>query len=318
MRLLRIVFLAVGAGVLVWLVVRFSAGAIAASLAQVAWWQFILICLVYGFSMAVDTLGWRYAFASDRVPFRRLFAARVAGEAINVVTAVASVGGEAVKTWLVRRDVPYEESVPSVIVAKTAITVAQMLLLLLGIILAWTAVGIDPRLLKGMLLLLLLEVLGIGGFVATQVTGLIARTGRLLAGFGVAQAGRYGGRLDGALRSYYRLHWRRLLISLGCHFAGWLFSVAEAVLILAVIRVPASMAMAVVIEGFGSGVRFVTFLVPASLGALEGANVAVFPALGFTASAGLVFSLLRRARQAVWIGVGIVLLVVMRLRRPRD
>ncbi len=318
MRLLRIVFLAVGVAVLVWLVARFGAGAIAASLAQVAWWQFGLICLVYGLSMTVDTLGWRYAFSGDRVPFRRLLAARIAGEAVNAVTAVASVGGEAVKAWLVRRDVPYEESVPSVIVAKTAITVAQLLLLVLGIVLAWTTVTIDSRLMKGMLWLLLVEAVGVGGFVASQVTGLIARASRLLAAFGIAQAGTYGGRLDEALRSFYRRHWRRLLVSVGCHFAGWLFSVAEAALILAVIAVPASFAMAVVIEAFGSGVRFVTFLVPASIGALEGANVAIFPALGFTASAGLVFSLLRRARQAVWIAAGIVVLVVMRLRRPRD
>jgi uncharacterized membrane protein YbhN (UPF0104 family) len=318
MRLLRIVFLAAGVAVLIWLVVRFGAGAVAASLAQVAWWQFVLVCLVYGLSMAVDTLGWRYAFASDRVPLRRLFAARVAGEAVNALTAMASVGGEAVKAWLVRRDVPYEESVPSVIVAKTAITVAQLLLLLTGIILAVTVVSIDSRLLKGMLALLLIEALAVGGFLATQVTGLVARASRLLSAFGVAQAGMYGGRLDEALRSYYRRQWRRSLISLGWHLVGWLFSVAEAALILTVIGVPASFAMAMVIEAFGSGVRFVTFLVPASLGALEGANVAVFPALGFSASAGLVFSLIRRARQAVWIAAGIVMLVVMRLRPPRD
>src|SRR6266542_1757585 len=228
MRLLRIVFLVAGVAVLGWLVVRFGAGAVAASLAQVAWWQFVLICLVYGLSMAVDTFGWRYAFASDRVPLRRLFAARVAGEAVNVLTAMASVGGEAVKAWLVRRDVPYEESVPSVIVAKTAITVAQMLLLVAGITLAVTVVSIDSRLLKGMLALLLIEALAVGGFLATQVTGLVARAGRLLTAFGVAQAGMYGGRLDEALRSYYRRQWRRCLISVGWHFVGWLFSVAEA------------------------------------------------------------------------------------------
>jgi len=61
----------------------------------------------------------------------------LAGEALNVVTAVGAVGGEAAKAWLVRRDVTYEESVPSVIVAKTTITLAQALFLLLGLLLAW-------------------------------------------------------------------------------------------------------------------------------------------------------------------------------------
>ena len=321
MRALRIILFLLGIALLAWLVARFGAGAIASSLAQVTWWQLALICLVYGLSMTADTMGWRYAFAGNRVPFHRLLAARIAGEAINVVTAVASVGGEAVKAWLVRRDVPYEESVPSVIVAKTAITVAQALLLLLGILLARTALTVDSRFITGMLWLLLIEALAVGGFLAAQLTGLMGRAGRLLVLFGVSRADTYGERFDEALRAFYRRHWRRFLVSVGCHFVGWLFSVIEAALVLSITGVPTSLAMATVIEALGSGVRFATFLVPASLGALESANAAAFAALGFGASAGLVFSLLRRARQAVWIGAGIVLLVVMRgprsfLREP--
>jgi glycosyltransferase 2 family protein len=85
--------------------------------------------------------------------------------------------------------------------------------------------------------------------------------------------------------------------------------VAEALLILAVFGLPASLLVATVIEAFGSGVRFATFFVPASLGALDGANAGAFAALGWTASARLAFSVVRRARQAVWIGVGLVILL---------
>src|SRR5512132_3768678 len=63
-------------------------------------WRSLLVCLPFGLIMAVDTLGWRYAFSYDRVPFLRLLAARTAGEALNIVTALGSVGGEAVKVWL--------------------------------------------------------------------------------------------------------------------------------------------------------------------------------------------------------------------------
>ena len=45
----------------------------------------------------------------------------------------SSVGGEAVKAWLIRRDVAYEESVPSVVIAKTTLTIAQALFLLIGV-----------------------------------------------------------------------------------------------------------------------------------------------------------------------------------------
>jgi glycosyltransferase 2 family protein len=73
-------------------------------------------------------------------------------------------------------------------------------------------------------------------------------------------------------------------------------------------------ATATVIEAVGSGVRFATFLVPGSLGVLEGANTGLFVALGLSASAGLAFSLVRRARQAVWIAIGLLLLVAASLQ----
>jgi len=66
-----------------------------------------------------------------------------------------------------------------------------------------------------------------------------------------------------------------------------------------------------VIEALGAGVRFATFLVPASIGAFESANAAAFEAIGLGAGAGLAFSFVRRARQLVWIGIGLLVLASM-------
>lgn len=67
------------------------------TLRQFTWWQFLVICLPSAAIMAADTLGWRCAFARDRAPFWRLYPARVIGEALNMVIAVGSVGGDAAK-----------------------------------------------------------------------------------------------------------------------------------------------------------------------------------------------------------------------------
>jgi hypothetical protein len=71
-------------------------------------------------------------------------------------------------------------------------------------------------------------------------------------------------------------------------------------------------ATALVIEAFGSAVRFASFMVPANLGTLEGANVALFDALAMGGTAGMTFSLVRRARQIVWVLIGLVALALMR------
>src|SRR5215467_13292558 len=116
------------------------------SLATVAGLAIMVVLIVRvgsddALTAAARALGWRYAFAYDRVPFLRLMAARIAGEAVNVVTAVAPVGGDAVKVWFLRPHVPYRESVASVIIAKTTITLSQALFLLVGVVAAvWLAV----------------------------------------------------------------------------------------------------------------------------------------------------------------------------------
>jgi len=92
----------------------------------------------------------------------------------------------------------------------------------------------------------------------------------------------------------------------------------EATLMLWLLGVTTSVTTATVVEALGSGVRFASFMVPAGLGVFEGANAAAFGALGFGAAAGLAFSVVRRARQIVWIALGLLVLVCMRLADARS
>src|SRR5918996_4458799 len=105
MRAAKTVLFILGVGLLALLVYQVGGESILDALTRLTWWKLLLVCVPSALIAAVDTLGWRFAFPRDRVSFGRLYAARVAGEALNVVTALGSVGGEAVKVWLIRRDV---------------------------------------------------------------------------------------------------------------------------------------------------------------------------------------------------------------------
>ena len=311
MRGLKLVLLVLGIAVIGFSVHRIGWTPILETLARLTWWQLVVVCLPYAVITAVDTLGWRFAFPRDPAPFHRLYGARLAGEALNLVTAFGSVGGEAVKAWLIRRDVAYEESVPSVVIAKTTLTIAQALFLLIGVALAWAMLTTDSRVLGAMLWLLVVEVVAAAGFVGVQMAGIVGRAGRLLEWFGVLKRDDSARRLDADLRDYYRRDWRRLSLSTGFHLAGWLLGAVEVYLILIFLEIPADLVTATVIEALGAGVRFATFLVPASLGAFESANAAAFEAMGLGAGAGLAFSFVRRARQLAWVGIGVLVLVSM-------
>ena len=314
MRILRAVLLVGGLVVLAVLVVRVGLDSVLTVLGRLSWWQLVLVCIPYGLIMAVDTLGWRYAFMNSAPPYSRMLAARTAGEAVNIVTALGSVGGEAVKVWLLRPAVPYEESVPSIVIAKTTSTMAQALLLGVGTILALAATKLDVDVIWAMGALLGVELLLVGGFFVTQVAGLVRRVGRLLTWSGLIKDASAADDLDARLRRYYRESWPRFALSVSFHFCGWLLGALEVLVILYVLEIPVGVVTAIVIEAVGSGVRFVSFLVPGSLGVLEGANTGVFDALRLGASAGLAFSLVRRARQGVWIGIGLIVLVVARMQ----
>lgn len=311
MRTTRLLLLAGGIALFVALLWRIGLAAVLAAFGTLSWRLPLLLCFPACAMIACDTLGWRFAFRRDRVPFGALFAARLAGEAFNVTTPTGSVGGEPVKAWLIRRYVPLTESLPSVVIAKTTITIGQTLFLLAGIVVAWAMLPAASGLLAVMWWLLVLECLGTGGFVAVQVLGAAGRMGRVLHRLGIldrAGDGSTAGRIDQAFAHFYRREPRRLALSIGWHFAGWALGVLETYLILSGLGLEVSLGTATVVDAFGAGVGFASFLIPARLGAQEAGDVAVFVALGLGAPAGLAFTLVRRLREATWAALGLATL----------
>jgi uncharacterized protein (TIRG00374 family) len=314
------VLLLVGVVTLGYLVADNDPAAILASFASLGWRLGVLIVFPMGLVAYLDALGWRYAFTRDRVGVDTLLWTRLAGEAFNLTTPTAALGGEAVKTWLLRDRVPLPELVSSVIVAKTTITIGQGLLLLLGVVLAWTSIAADSRILTAMEWLVVLEIVSLIVFVLAQTRGLASFGGRVLARLGLDRfASPEGlGRVDRALAGFYLRQPRRLGLSVAFHFLAWLLGALETWMILSFLGTPVSLATATVIEAFGMGIRFATFLIPSSLGALEGGYAATFAALGLGATRGVTFSLVRRVREIVWIGVGLVAFALLRVPRPPD
>jgi putative membrane protein len=318
-RALRIALVLVGVALLVAMIAWNDPAAILASIRRLGWGLLLVIVVPATLVMFFDTLGWRFAFERDRVPFRTLVGVRLAGEAFNMATPTAALGGEAVKAWLLRGTVPLEESLPSVIVAKTTITIAQGLFLLIGVAIAWTSAMPNSTLLRVMQWLLVIEALGLVGFVVGQTAGLLGRVERVLDRLGWHPGRGRGvlGRVDDVLARFYRDRPWRLTLSIAFHLIAWLLGVIETYLILHLLDIPVSLTTATLIEAFGAAIKFATFLIPASLGALEGGYAATFVALGLAASTGVSFSLVRRIREAAWVAIGLLVFALMRPRTAR-
>ena len=308
-----------GVALLAALVAQNDPAAVLTSITDLSWRLGIVVFFPAVLVALFDTFGWRYAFLSGAVPFGPLAASRLAGEAFNMATPTAAVGGEAVKAWLLRGHAPLDATLASVIVAKTTITLGQGLYFLLGVVVAWRTGLTGSALLYGMLWLLGIEAVALGLFVLVQTRGMLGWTLRLVERLGVRPPRGQAtlGRVDDALGQFYRTAPGRLGLSIGFHFIAWLMGSVETWLILKFLGSEVSLATATVIEAFGTAIKVATFLVPASLGVLEGGFLATFATLGLSSTTAISFSLVKRLREAVWVAIGLIAFAVMRPREPR-
>jgi len=318
MTAFRLTLLGLGVALLGYLVVEVGPETLLASFRALSWGFLLIVWFPFALITLLDTLGWRYAFRRDLTSFPRLVAVRLAGEAFNATTPTA-MGGEPVKAYLLRPQVPLGEGVASVIVAKTTLAVAQGLFLVVGIALALTTLPAPtPPLLQGMMWL------AAGGAVALAVSIFAQQKGVLVGGLTFLRwLGLYWGdhrreelrRLDTALSAFYREHRGRLALSILFHFLGWVVGSVEVYLILHLTGISVSVVTALIIEAFITAIRSAAFLIPAGLGVLEGGSMAVFAAFGLGAGVGLSMTLVRRARELTWVAVGLVALSLYRATR---
>src|SRR5690242_20481199 len=149
MSRLRLILLGCGVALFGVLLADIGPQPILDAFARLSWSVLLIVWFPFVLINVCDTLGWRFAFPRGRVPFRTLFMARLAGEAFNATTPGASVGGEPVKAALIRHHVDYHESAASLVVAKTTITISQVLFLAFGLAVMPRA-GVEPRLLRAL------------------------------------------------------------------------------------------------------------------------------------------------------------------------
>lgn len=271
---------------------------------------------------AIEAYGWKVTLgpSAQTVPFWRLFAIRTAGEVVNMTTPTAYVGGEPLKAYLLKKhQVPMVEGLASVVIAKTTMTIAEVLFILLGIGLGvWLLGGQDSsgQTVAAALLSVGLLAFGTAAFVFVQRQGLFTWILELLRKLGI-RIGFLEAReeqlreLDRTILGFYTNHRPAFVASTGLYFLGWLAEALEVYVIIAFLGGPATAWSAVSIGALSVFIKGGTFFIPGSLGAQDGGNLLLLKAFGYSDVTGITFALLRRFRELVWIGIGLLCLAVV-------
>jgi uncharacterized protein (TIRG00374 family) len=112
--------------------------------------------------------------------------------------------------------------------------------------------------------------------------------------------------LDASLSRYYREYPRRAVLAFVLFFLSWALHAAEVYLMFWLLGHPISPALAICLDALAMLFTALGFFIPASAGVQEGGNILL--ALGFDlgVALGVAFSVLRRLREAFWMGLGLV------------
>lgn len=308
----RVAMGVIGLGLVGYLLWTVGMDSVLASFRVLSWRVLLVVFLPAALLKLTDARAWSALLPPRSVGLSRLLNVILAGQAVAAVTPTGLVGGDAVKVFLVRPHLDRRDAVASLIVAHTTGTASQGIFLLVGLILASHLSAAATPLVRIMWWLVLLETFAIAAFVLLQLRGVAARGERLLARLGLSKSSLPASALhvDDSLAAFYRRDRMRLVWSFAWHLLGWLLGALEVGAILYLSGIAVSVSTAFVIEALGTGISFATFFMPVQWGIDEGGSVAIFSALGLSPAAGLSLSLVRRAREVVWVAIGLALLSV--------
>ncbi len=314
-RLFKLGYLFLGLGLLGWILAQVDLAEVWQRVRQIGLEGFALVMALYALTFLTDVIGWQVTFRNIPLNLRwcgRLYLVRMLGEALNNVTPMASMGGEPLKATVLKEHfgVGLREAGASLVLAKTSNLLGLLLFLYCGFALLMVSPklggayqGLAATGLVGLTMGALLFYLIQRHAISTRIGSALART-------------RIGRRLESVLHliedldqrllHFYTRSHGRFATSLALALANWLLGVVEVWFVMHLLGHPLSLTDAWILESMIQMVRAAVFFIPAGIGAQEGVFLVLTGALTGLPELGVAFSLIRRARELIWITLGLL------------
>lgn len=279
-------------------------------------WGVVLMIAVYKFAFVLDSWAWLLTFQS--LPGRliwiwRLWLVRMVGEAVNNATPLAGMGGEPVKAAILNKTwgIGYGEGLASIVLARTTFVIGLIPFLLIGFALVLVEPALEPSFKWAAGSGLVALCLGIVAFFAIQRLRVTSRTGGWFAK-AISHAGLEGifekvGTFEDRLVAFYAHARPRFAATVLLSFFNWALGALEVWVAFALLGADVTFAEAWIIEAIVQLVRVGVFFIPLSLGTQEGAFVLVVGALTGAPALGIAAAVLRRFRELVVLGAGLLM-----------
>ncbi len=319
-RLLRLLFVAAGVALVVWMFRTVGWPAIEANLKAIGGWFFFLVAL-YTLAQAAFALGW-WAVMDPRPKLSRLprlLGVYLAGDSANYL-APGGVAGEPLKVRLLSSEMPPGRALVSVTLHKHVDLLAQWLFVLCGVGVTLASFPLSASARAGALAGAAVLGAMLLGLTWALRRGTYAPALRWLSRFKTLSA-RLTRHHDGAravdegIQRFYGEKRGAFAAGVALCFLGWCGGAVETWIILRLLAPGHGWPAAFGIEALSMVLTTLLLFVPARIGGAEGARAGVCVLLGLTAAQGIAYGLVRRARELVWLLPGLAVMLARSGRR---
>jgi len=308
----------VGVIFLLYLIRRIGLAAVWENITHFGWWFLLTFGLAATWLFLQSCAWWKIQDTFfERVPLAELFRVKIISDAFNLILPSASMGGDAMRAFMIRKHVPLRNGVPAVLFDKTIDFVASMVFLVTGLVLGLIFLRLPQALVIPAVVSVAMTAAAIVLLVIVQrrgVTSGLLRLGVFLPG-AIAWVGSKQSQFLAMDENFRLLHSGRasralppLLLHLGSRLVGTL----EFIIVLAVLGAPVSLVQALFICSIVTVGNTVFFLLPGQWGVMESVHILVVQSLGYPPAVGLSLSIIRRIRRLVLVGVALVLFALRR------
>lgn len=313
MKFFKFAMPAIGLLLLGYLIGALGPGEIGRHLAVLKWTFPLVLLLACSWHIS-NSIAWSFAFApEDNTPrLRSLFMAKLAGEAVSQITPLANLGGEPLKAYLLRSEVPDWSGLAAVVVNKAAQTLTGLAFTMIGLSMVffyWDLPLEVPLAIRtglvGLMTAAVLLVLVLWKRQQRLFSSIVRVLNRLgMRAHGIEERMAKASRIDASIGRFYREHKGRFFLVLFFHSIGWMLGACETYVILRTLEPSISFPVAFLVTSLTVIINSLFFFMPSNIGILEGGQVFLLTTLGLNPAMGLSLGIAKRMRKVFWISIG--------------
>jgi uncharacterized membrane protein YbhN (UPF0104 family) len=320
---LKAVLTAIGILLFIYLIRRIGLRTLEANLVRFGPWFFLTALIAASWLMCQTGAWWLIQRAFfQRMPFGLLYRLKIISDAFNLILPSASLGGDAMRAFMIKEDVPLRDGIPSVLFDKTIEFIASLIFLISGLFLGLISLRLPKMLTIPVAVSLGITTAGTTLLVIIQKRGMslsLRKLGRLVPrarGWVLKHESQILA-MDENFRLFYTRSNTKAFLPLALHVLARLAGTVEAMVIMAVLKAPVNFIQAFFICTVVTAGNSVFFILPGQWGVMEGVHVLVVQSLGYPAAIGLSLSVIRRIRKLLFAGLGLLLFASLKRKSSR-